>query len=178
MVFASTNRNKFREVQPILVQHGIDVEFAQTELTEIQSDSLEEIATDKAVSAYTQVRKPVIVEDDGLFISGLGGFPGQYSSYVFRTIGNAGILRLLSDKNDRSAFFASLIAFSDGKDVMIFEGRVAGKIAEQKAKGGWGYDPIFVPDGATHTYAELQNKNEYSHRKKALDLFAERYLSL
>jgi len=178
VAFASTNQNKYREVQSILTLHGIEIEFVRVELVEIQSDSLEAIAKEKARSAFAQVSKPVIVEDDGLFVSALGGFPGQYSSYVFKTIGNAGILRLLSDKQDRSASFMSLIAFYDGNDVVIFEGRVAGRISEQEASGGWGYDPIFVPDDADLTYAELQNKNDYSHRRRALDRFAEWYLQL
>ncbi len=178
VAFASTNQNKFREVQAILAQRGIEAEFAQTELTEIQSDSLEEIAREKAASAFAKVSGPVIVEDDGLFVRALGGFPGQYSSYVFKTVGNTGILRLLSGTQDRSAYFVSLIAFSDGNDVRVFEGRVPGTIAVQEAKGGWGYDPIFVPDGAKKAYAELENKNDYSHRRKALDLFAGWYLRL
>lgn len=177
VVFASTNQNKFQEVRSILTPYGIEVEFACLELTEIQSDSLEAIAKEKASSAFTKVSRPVIVEDDGLFVNALGGFPGQYSSYVFRTVGNAGILRLLSNVQDRSASFVSLIAFA-GKDIMIFKGRVSGKIAMQETMGGWGYDPIFVPDGADRPYAALENKNDYSHRRKALDLFAEWYLRL
>lgn len=178
VVFASTNQNKFREVGSILAPHGIKTEFAQVELTEVQSDSIEEIAKEKATSAFDLVSRPVIVEDDGLFINALAGFPGQYSSYVFKTLGNAGILKLLSNTDNRSAYFISLIAFSDGKDVVVFEGRVAGKIAERETEGGWGYDPIFMPANTSHTYAGLKNKNDYSHRRKALDLFAEWYLRL
>ncbi|MEM2140402.1 MAG: XTP/dITP diphosphatase [Nitrososphaera sp.] len=178
VTFASTNQNKYREVRSILGPRGIDVEFAKMELVEIQSDSLEAIAKEKARGAFSQMSRPVIVEDDGLFIDALSGFPGQYSSYVFKTIGNAGILKLLSGMHDRSASFVSLIAFCDGKDVAVFEGKVAGKISEKEARGGWGYDPIFVPDGAKCTYAELENKNDYSHRRKALDSFAEWYLHL
>ncbi len=178
VVFASTNQNKFREVQSILAPRGIEAEFAQTDLAEIQSDSLEAIAKEKAATAFSRVSGPVIVEDDGLFVDALGGFPGQYSSHAFKTIGNAGILRLLSGSQDRSASFVSLIAFSDGRDVAVFEGRVPGKISMCEAEGGWGFDPIFVPDGAKKTYAELENKNDYSHRRRALDRFAEWYLAL
>lgn len=178
VTFASTNQNKYREVQSILAQHGIEVEFAGTELVEIQSDSLEAIAKEKAKNAFAQVSRPVIVEDDGLFIGTFSGFPGQYSSYVFKTIGNTGILKLLSGVQDRSASFVSLIAFCDGNEPVVFEGKVAGRISGRESKGGWGYDPIFVPEGAKSTYAELENKNDYSHRRKALDRFAEWYLRL
>lgn len=172
VTFASTNQNKFREVESILAARGIRASFARLELVEIQSDSLEEIAKEKARNAYSKTHKPVIVEDDGLFVDALVGFPGQYSSYVFKTIGNAGVLKLLEGREDRSASFRSLVAFFDGNSLQLFEGKVAGKISEKIAQGGWGYDPIFVPEGADVTFAELSNKNDYSHRRKALEKFA------
>ena len=85
VTFASTNQNKYREVQSILSAHNINVDFAQINLVEIQSESLEEIAREKAKNAFSQVGRPVIVEDDGLFIDALGGFPGQYSSHASTT---------------------------------------------------------------------------------------------
>lgn len=176
VTFASTNQNKYREVQSILSSHGISVDFAQINLVEVQSDSLEEIAREKAKSAFAQVGRPVIVEDDGLFIDALKGFPGQYSSHAFRTIGNDGIMKLLAGSADRSASFRSLIAFYDGKNLSLSEGRVDGKISDRITEGGWGYDPIFVPAGTSLTFAQLkEKKNEYSHRKKALDNFARWY---
>lgn len=123
--------------------------------------------------------RKVIVEDDGLFVDSLSGFPGQYSSFVFKTIGNDGILKLLARSAKRSAYFLSMIAFYDGRILSISEGRVNGKITDRITEGGWGYDPIFVPDGTDLTFAELEkNKNEYSHRKRALEKFAQWYLKL
>jgi XTP/dITP diphosphohydrolase len=176
VTFASTNQNKFREVQSILAAHNISVDFAQISPVEIQSDSLEEIVREKVKSAFLQAGRPVIVEDDGLFIDALKGFPGQYSSHAFKTIGNEGILKLLAGSSNRGASFRSLIAFHDGRRLSISEGRVYGRIAEKMAEGGWGYDPIFVPAGTGLTFAELKDKkNDYSHRKKALDNFARWY---
>jgi XTP/dITP diphosphohydrolase len=173
VTFASTNENKFREVHSILSNNGISVDFAQINLVEIQSDSLEEIAREKARSAFAQVGRPVIVEDDGLFIGMLNGFPGQYSSHAFKTIGTAGILKLLAGSTDRSASFRSLIAFFDGNILSVSEGRIGGSISDRIADGGWGYDPIFIPAGTRLTFGELkEKKNEYSHRKRALDNFA------
>jgi XTP/dITP diphosphohydrolase len=176
VTFASTNQNKYREVQSILSSHRIAVDFAQVELVEIQSDSLEEIAKEKTKSAFANVGKPVIVEDDGLFIDALSGFPGQYSSHAFKTIGNSGILKLLAGSANKSASFRSLIAFYDGKRLSISEGRVDGRISDTITEGGWGYDPIFIPAGTKLTFAELKDKkNEYSHRKRALEKFAQWY---
>ncbi|MGH9954800.1 MAG: non-canonical purine NTP pyrophosphatase, partial [Nitrososphaeraceae archaeon] len=83
ITFVSTNQNKFFEVQLILSTQNVSVEFAKISLVEIQSDSLEEIAREKAKTAFAEVGRQVIVEDDGLFIDSLGGFPGSYSSFVF-----------------------------------------------------------------------------------------------
>jgi XTP/dITP diphosphohydrolase len=181
ITFASTNQNKYLEIQLILSTRNISVDFSQTRLVEVQSDSLEEIAKEKAKSAFARIGRPVIVEDDGLFIDSLGGFPGQYSSFVFNTIGNDGILKLLAGSAKRSAYFRSLIAFHDGKTLSISEGRVDGRISDRirEEGGGWGYDPIFMPAGINLTFAQLKkSKNEYSHRKRALEKFAQWYLKL
>ncbi len=176
MAFASTNQNKFREVQSILSLHGIETVFANVEPLEIQSDSLEIVARGKVKSAFEKAHMPVIVEDDGLFIKSLNGFPGPYSSYVFKTLGNAGIMRLLDGLPDRSAAFTSMIAYYDGQNVMVFEGTVQGMIAYRIAEGGWGFDPIFIPAGTTLPFSQLPNKNDYSHRRKALEKFASWFL--
>ena len=179
VTFASTNHHKYREIQPILSSFGIALDFIQAKLVEVQSDTLEEIAKEKVKDAFAQMNRPIMVEDDGLFIHVLNGFPGQYSSYVFKTIGNTGILKLLAGSSIRSASFRSLIAFYDGKSLSISEGRVDGEISCKIAEGGWGYDPIFVPAGTDLTFAQLKDKkNEYSHRKKALEKFAQWYLKL
>ncbi len=174
LTFASSNENKFREVRSILSSSGISVELAQISLVEVQSDSIEQIVAVKVKSAFALVNRPVIVEDDGLFIDSLNGFPGQYSSFVFRTIGNAGIMKLLAGTVNRSASFRSMIAYYDGEKMSISEGRVDGSISDRITEGGWGYDPIFIPAEAGLTFAQLgERKNEYSHRMKALQEFAD-----
>jgi XTP/dITP diphosphohydrolase len=177
VTFASTNRNKFLEVQAILAPFGITVDFGNISLVELQSDSLEQIAREKAKSAFEQLGGPVFVEDDGLFIKALKNFPGQYSSFVFKTIGNEGILRLIEGVADRSAYFSSLIAYHDGTGVSVSEGKVEGRISDTPSEGGWGYDPIFVPSGSSLTFAELkEEKNRFSHRRRALEKFADQLL--
>ena len=171
--FASSNKHKYHEAKKILESFGMNVTFYKVELEEIQSDSLYEIASRKAAMAFEKLGKPVIVEDDGLFIDSLGGFPGPYSSYVFRTIGNKGILDLAKG---RSAKFASVISFSDKNISKSFEAKIDGKISTRLKGDGWGYDPIFVPLESKKTFAELANKNELSHRYKALKKFASWYL--
>ncbi|SRR5579872_6574528 len=175
LYFASSNQDKFDEAKSILSEFGIPVKFFKCSLEEIQADTLEEIAQHKANLAHLLCSKPVIVEDAGLFITALKGFPGPYSSFVFDTIGNRGILKILSKQ--RSAIFRSVIAYCEKKqDVMLFEANVQGKIAKKLQGKRWGYDPIFIPEGQTSTYSQIKNKNELSHRYLALKKFANWYL--
>jgi len=169
--FASSNVHKYEEAEKILSEFGIRLGFFQTELVEIQDDSLSKIALQKSLNAYEKCKKPVIIEDDGLFIDSLSGFPGPYSSYIFNTIGNNGILKLIGDNRD--AQFVAIIAFCDSSnEPILFESSVTGTISKNIQDGGWGYDPIFIPENQTKTYAELAEKNKLSHRYESLKKFA------
>jgi XTP/dITP diphosphohydrolase len=171
VLFASSNIHKYEEAKKILVKFGIKLEFFQTDLMEIQSDSLSEIALKKVLDAYDKCKKPVIVEDDGLFIDSLSGFPGPFSSYVFKTIGNNRILKMVGDNRD--AKFRAVIAYCDSnKKLKLFESSISGKISKNLQGVGWGYDPIFVPENQNKTYAELAEKNNLSHRYQSLKKFA------
>ena len=177
LFFTSSNENKFQEAERILSNLGIKLNFFKTILEEIQSDDLYEIARHKAINAYVLVQKPVIIEDDGLFIKPLNGFPGSYSSYVYDTIGNEGIMKLLEDSEIRDAKFVSIIAYCDGDyDVKLFESSIPGKISSSIEKGGWGYDPIFIPDGESKTYANVYDKDKFSHRAASLTKFSNWFL--
>jgi len=171
VIFASSNIHKYEEAKEILAEFGIELEFFKTDLVEIQDDSLAKIAVQKALNAYDKCKKPVIIEDDGLFIESLSGFPGPYSSYIFNTIGNNGILKLTGDNRD--AQFVAIIVFCDSSnEPTLFESSVAGTISKNIQDGGWGYDPIFIPERQNKTYAELTNKNKLSHRYESLKKFA------
>jgi XTP/dITP diphosphohydrolase len=174
LFFVSSNYHKYQEAKKILHSFGIRLGFFKYDLEEIQSSSLNEIASKKAVQAFQKCKKPIIVEDDGLFIDSLCGFPGPYSSYVFKSIGNKGILQLL--KQNRKAKFVSIISFCDDKNSKSFEAKIDGSISKTQNGKGWGYDPIFIPKNLNKTFAELVNKNELSHRYKALKKFSNWYL--
>jgi len=174
LFFVSSNQHKYQEAKKILFSFGIHLGFFKYDLEEIQSSSLKEIASKKAIQAFKKYKKPIIVEDDGLFIDALYGFPGPYSSYVFKTIGNKGILQLL--KQNRKAKFVSIISFCDDKNSRSFEAKIDGYISKTQNGEGWGYDPIFIPKNQNKSFAELANKNELSHRYKALKKFSNWYL--
>lgn len=174
LFFVSSNKKKFQEVKIILGSFGIRIGFIKLILDEIQSDSIKKIAIKKAQNAFLKCKKPLIIEDAGLFINSLGGFPGQYSSFVFQTIGNKGILDLM--KTNKTAKFVSIITYCDKKTIKTFEGKIEGKISKSQKGDGWGYDPIFIPKNSSKTFAELKNKNDLSHRYLSLKKFSNWYL--
>ena len=177
LFFASSNENKFQEAERILSDLGVQINFYKTILEEIQSNDLNDIAEKKAINAYDLIQKPVIIEDDGLFINSLNGFPGPYSSYVYDTIGNKGIMNLLENSQVRDANFVSIIAYCDNDyGVKLFESSIPGKISSVIEKGGWGYDPIFIPDGESKTYANVSDKDKFSHRSASLKKFSKWFL--
>ena len=177
LFFASSNEHKFQEAERILANLGMQINLFKTTLQEIQSNNLNDIAEKKAINAYDLIQKPVIIEDDGLFINTLNGFPGPYSSYVYDTIGNKGIMNLLENSEVRDAKFVSIIAYCDNDyGVKLFESSIPGKISSIIEKGGWGYDPIFIPDGESKTYANVSDKDKFSHRAAALTKFSNWFL--
>jgi len=135
---------------------------------------VEEIAEGCALRAYSILRRPLFVEDSGLFVPALNGFPGAYSAWVLRKLGNEGILRLLEGKN-RDAEFRCAVAFTEGKEVRLFTGIVEGRVSESiRGNGGFGYDPIFIPERGEKTFAEEPSlKDSLSHRSRALQKFGE-----
>jgi XTP/dITP diphosphohydrolase len=181
--FATNNVHKFNEARNVLKEYGIAVGMLRIKDLEIQSDSLEEIAKASVMDAFKKCNLPVVVEDAGLFIDALKGFPGPYAAYVYETIGNEGLLRIMNGVRNRRAAFESAVAYcsAGSKSPMCFMGGVAGEITEEERKGnddsGFGFDPIFKPSNSSKTFAEMliAEKNRFSHRAKALHNFAEWY---
>ncbi len=183
LYFATSNKHKFDEAQAVADKYNIKlIHYLEGKGIELRSDDVEEIAADSVRQVYSALRKPVFVEDTGLFIHSLNGFPGTYSSWVYNKIGLKGILALLKEyetsndgsKNNRedirSAYFKTAIAFKSAEEERIFEGICKGSIAESiKGTSGFAYDKIFIPEGYNRTFAEnIQLKNQLSHRYKAL----------
>lgn len=172
--FATSNKHKFLEASEILASKGVKVKHLSFKYNEIRAESVEEVALDAVDVAYKQSKKPVFVEDTGLFIDALNGFPGTYSAWVFRKINATGILHLMKGESDRNAEFRTCIAYSDGKETKTFLGVCKGSISEKSlGTSGFGYDPIFIPKGAVATFAQsIELKSTLSHRYKALTALA------
>jgi XTP/dITP diphosphohydrolase len=184
--FATNNINKFNEARMVLSDYRIAVGMLRVKTLEIQSENLEEIAKTSVMEAFKKCNLPLIVEDAGLFVEALKGFPGPYAAYVYKTIANSGLLRLMENVGDRKARFQSVVAYysSHLELPVCFSGEVSGEIAREERKrdneSGFGFDPVFRPSRSDKTFAEmsLEEKNRYSHRAKALNKFAEWYKKL
>ena len=166
----TSNKHKFKEIQEIMRRYGIELDWKEMKYEEVQGEGTAKISLDSATKVSRMINEPFFLEDTGLYINHLSGFPGPYSSYVQKTIGNNGILRLMTD-TDRSAEFLTVITYWDGSMYHQFTGINRGSISvEARGNEGFGYDPIFVPEGTRKTLAEmsLQEKNMISHRYRAV----------
>lgn len=172
--FITSNHSKFVEAKAKLEKVGIELRQRAMAYPEIQSKCLEPIAEFSCKWLEGKVKEEAIVEDSGLFIEALKGFPGPYSEWVQKTIGNEGILKLM-DKlppEGRKAHFKAVIGYKEKNKVTLFKGECEGLISEeQRGTSGFGYDPIFVPKREKRTFAQMspREKNKYSHRGKAFD---------
>jgi len=173
LYFITGNEGKLKEIQQKV--KPLDITIIQKDLgyPEIQADSLEEVAEYGVTHIQQRCNEPFILEDAGLFIDGLKGFPGVYSKYVYYTIGLDGILKLMRTMTKRSAVFRSVYAYAEpDTPPTIFVGECKGTIAQkQLGTKGFGYDPIFIPDYEEKTFGQMdtEEKNIHSHRGKSVD---------
>ncbi len=169
--FLTGNKHKVIEVEPIASKYGFKIKGYPGYKVEIQSMDLAEISEKAALLGYLYLGKPVMVEDAGLFIEALNGFPGPYSSYVYKVLGINGILKLLGGVSDRRAYFLSATTIIYKPCIITERGRVDGYISiEPRGDKGFGFDPIFIPEGSDMTFAEMSidEKNKYSHRARSV----------
>jgi XTP/dITP diphosphohydrolase len=170
LYFMTSNESKYREVKNLALEFGIDIKILKANKIEIQSQKIEEIVKTAAILAYQHFKVPLILEDTGLFIEALNGFPGPYSSYVYNTIGCEGIIKLMEGIKNRNAKFATYVCYIDSSSLIVFSGEIEGTISNEiRGKDGFGFDPIFIPKGSYKSFGEmtLEEKNKISHRASA-----------
>lgn len=172
--FITSNEGKFNEVRAALEARGHCLSWKKFPYPEVQTASLDEVVEEGLAWLRTKLgeAEPFMIDDSGLFIPALKDFPGVFSAYTLKTIGNAGILRLMEGQPDRRARFEARVGlWSRETGPRIFPGRVDGTIGlEARGTGGFGFDPIFIPDGQVRTFAEIGTveKNAFSHRGRAV----------
>ena len=188
LVVAKRNAHKTREIQQYLAPEvRVRDAGAHSEISEIgeSGTSFEENAKLKALAASRQLPALVIADDSGLEVDALGGAPGIYSARYAgaNATENEKINKLLRElaqagvKDDgRRARFRCVVALArNGNLFGTFEGTVEGRISDEtRGNGGFGYDPIFIPQGSEQTFGELsaEVKNTISHRAKAIRVLA------
>ncbi|CAN5156508.1 XTP/dITP diphosphatase [soil metagenome] len=175
LYFVTSNKGKVREAEAIL---GLPIKIANIELPEIQSLDLHVIVKAKVKAAYEQVKKPVFVDDVGLFVGTWNGFPGPFIKFMrmSESYDNNLLLRMMKGESSRDVVVKDVIGYYDGRTLETFEGEVTGRLTtEERGDDGWGFDPIFEPEGRGLTFAELgeNEKNKISHRRRALEKFKE-----
>ena len=163
----TTNGGKVAEIRALLP--GVHVHWVDRALVEPQADSLEEVAREK-LRQVPRTRGFVLLEDSGLFIESLHGFPGVYSSHIYRIWKFEPILRLLRGRS-RAATFRTVAGIRHGRQIRFFTGECRGEITPRpRGTGGFGFDPIFRPSGSRRTFGEMSvsEKSRFSHRARAM----------
>ncbi len=177
LLFATSNDHKYKEAKSFFQSINVNIEHLRIQYTEIQNDSLEIISKYSVIEVSNAYSGTIFVEDSGLFLETLNGFPGPYSSYVNSTIGPEGIINLLNGSKNRSAYFLSVIALAqNGKLTATFKGKVKGSISEElRGYNGFAFDVCFIPDEFQSTFAEMTliEKNQISHRRKSMEKLAQ-----
>jgi XTP/dITP diphosphohydrolase len=173
MHFVTSNENKLREAREIL---GFEIERLDLDLVEIQSIDVKEVVKDKALRAFDKIKKPVIVEDTGLFVNSWKGYPGALVKWMLKTVEVEGFCKKLDGFGDRSSYAETVICYYDGVEFKFYTGRVEGLISDTpRGETNFGWDPIFIPKGYDKTFAELgsSEKNKISMRKIAFEKLRE-----
>ncbi len=186
LLFQTGNPGKLAEACQYFEPLGFTVEQflingEPPEIIEPQSDDLITVARSKIsqgvalLAGAGRADSALLVEDAGLFIDALGGFPGVYSASVLEKIGLDGILTLLEGREQRTAQFGCCAAMWDGERLLIGEGTCTGEISmEARGEHGFGYDPLFIPDesgldGITYAQMSSAEKERSSHRARAYE---------
>ena len=192
ILFASHNAGKIAEIKNMLAPLGIDViSAADTDFPDVEEtgSTFAENSLLKSQTIAKALNIPCIADDSGLCVDALDGAPGVFSArYAPNRDFDKGIDKLLvemenSTNKSRKAHFSCVVslAYPDGR-YELFEGRVDGKIAAEKmyGDGGFGYDPVFIPDGYDCSFAQMskEEKNKISHRGRAMQKFKEYLLNI
>ena len=172
LAFVTSSEGKFLEATRL---SHLPLERIDLDLPEPQGLDVSAVVRAKAAAAWKIVGRPLIVEDTALEISALGGFPGQLVKWLLAAAGAEAIPRLLAAFDDRRAVARAALAYADDRGLLVVHGSVPGSIVFPKGEGGFGWDPVFRPEGETLTFAEMtpEGKDALSHRARAFTALRE-----
>lgn len=180
IAFITTNKGKFEEVQYLLKDYDIEIEWINRKYEEDNDDTVEDTAKKAARKLANELKLPIVLEDTGLFFEAYDGFPGPSPKFVFRTLGYKGIFKLL-DGESRKAYFETFAAYCEPEgEPIIFSGKMEGEITTnifnaEKNFDFMPYNRIFIPEGSDKTISDMtmEEKNQLSQRSKAFRKFGE-----
>lgn len=168
LYFITGNKGKLAEVQSILG----NVEALDIDLPEIQSLDAHEIIKAKLEQAQKHQEGEFIVEDNSLYLDAMNGLPGPLIKWFLKTVGNDGLYKIAAAFGNFGAEAKVIIGYSDTqKNISFHEGITRGTIVEARGSEGFGWDPIFQPEGYSKTFGELsaEEKNSFSMRRIAVE---------
>jgi non-canonical purine NTP pyrophosphatase (RdgB/HAM1 family) len=169
-VFVTQSSDKTKEAERIL---GVKLHRRNIDLPEIQAIDVEDVVVYKAKKAFKFLREPVIIEDTGLFIEAWNGLPGALIKWYLQRVGTEGICKMLQQFPNRLARAKTIVATYDGIDEPhTFIGEINGQISMTPiGNQGFGWDSIFIPDGALKTFGEMPpaEKDRFSMRRLAFE---------
>lgn len=164
----TSNKDKLREAEHIL---GIILKTIDIDLDEIQELDAKRIAEHKVKQAYAEIHKPVFVWDQSVYIDCLNGFPGPLIKWFWQQVTLEKICEIANYFENRKIYTETVLAYHDGTELHYFLGRIDGLIPHKPlGKKGWGWDPIFIPDGHTKTYAEMEPEEVVTLRSHGIAL--------
>ena len=171
--FITGNKSKFNEAELLL--RGLDISLVQKDLNLVEPKTLsqEEVVLEKARQAFQKLKKPVLVDDTGIYFEAYNDFPGTFTKTLFQSIGFEGVEKLLEGA-DRNAFFKTLVCYKDSSATKVFSGVWKGRIVDKISRmfnPDWEYNSIFIPENCKKPLSEipLDERARKSHRKKAFD---------
>ena len=179
LVFVTRNQDKLKEAASILGGE-FKLKNVDIDLAEVQDIDSRVVAQAKADSAYKIVNAPLFVEDISLRLNAWNKLPGALIRWFLKQVGPEGIIKMLEGHVDKTCTAQAVIAYNNGGKIELFEGLVEGTITpEKRGKNGFDWDFIFVPDGYSKTFAEMnfEEKNEISPRRLAFEDFRKFLLS-
>lgn len=166
-VLVTGNPGKLAEARRL---SQFEMESVDVDLPEMQSLDLEEVVRAKADEAWRRVGRPVVVEETGLEMAALNGFPGPLVKWMLAAIGAEGIARIAQQAGDTRATARCLLLYRDAEHSVLGSGATSGHLVlPPRGTGGFGWDPVFRPEGLEMTYGELSDsqKDAISHRGRA-----------
>lgn len=166
VILVTSNSGKASEFSRLL---GIEVEAMKVPLPEVQGLDVREVARAKALAAFEQIGRPVLVDDSGIEFSAWSGLPGALTSWFMDTVGNDGLIQMLTGFTDRDARVVTALGYCTASGVQVVDGVVSGHIAASPVgTNGFGYDPIFIPNGAQKTFAEMSDDEKDVNSMRAI----------